>query len=171
VLLCLVTACGNSGTSDGADTVNGEAAAEDAAAEEADGSAVPTMPAARFAQPTTQIGAASSDGITETESLTATNETTETTEDEAPAPDSDVLARGEQAYARLCAECHGAAGEGVPEQGNPVNEWSSAQAEFVNLLRTGGDLGPDHLFGPQRISPESVDALYVYVQTLGASAP
>ena len=40
-------------------------------------------------------------------------------EEEAPPPDPEVVAVGEQVYRLNCASCHGAAGEGQPEWETP----------------------------------------------------
>src|SRR5690606_8344733 len=99
---------------------------------------VPTMPAARFAMPTTMITVAPSTAVTETAEATATPEPQ-------AGPTVD-LARGERLYNdRGCAECHGPAGEGVEGQGAAIAGTPLSEDEFTDLLRTGGGIGPDHL--------------------------
>lgn len=150
-ILCLVTlilaACGRN---------NGDASST--ADEAADTAAVtskpevPTMPAAQFAQPTTMI----QDSDT----------TTDTTTTETPEPEEPDLTLGERVYTNKCAECHGAQGEGVVDKGNALTGLTLNEDDFTDLLRTGGDLGPEHLFGAQAISPDGVAGLYAYMQSL-----
>lgn len=147
--------------------------------------AVPTMPAAQFAQPTTMITVAPSDAVTETEPAEANS--SEVASGEAvtesagagsveagtPEPAGAALtaeqARGQELYTtRKCAECHGANAEGVPDKGSALAGTTLTEQEFTDLLRTGGDIGPDHLFGPMTISPSGVTAIHVWLQALPA---
>lgn len=152
--------------------------------------AVPTMPAAQFAQPTTMITVAPSDAVTETEpakvasseaassetaSSEAVTESVETGSAEAgtPEPAGAALtaeqARGQELYlTRKCAECHGDNAEGVPDKGSALAGTTLSEQEFTDLLRTGGDVGPDHLFGPMTISPSGVTAIHAWLQALPA---
>lgn len=173
IIVGTLAACGggastDTGASSGGSAIDGS--------DSATGGGVPTMPPARFAQPTTQISVTSSDSITSTESISETEMLTESDETSAepvdtPSPDADseLLARGEQTYARHCAECHGESGEGVADQGGALTDSALTESELSTLLRTGGDLGPEHLFGPQKISPGSLEALSHYVQTLASA--
>ena len=89
----------------------------------------------------------------------------------AASPPTPDLARGERIYnARGCAECHGAQGEGVPDKGNALAGTTLSFEEFSDILRTGGrgELGQEHIFGTQRISPAGMEALYAYVKSLPA---
>jgi mono/diheme cytochrome c family protein len=87
-----------------------------------------------------------------------------------PAPGAEVdLSRGERTYqSKGCADCHGARGEGVEGKGNPLAGTQLAETEFTDILRTGGhgQLGNDHLFGVQAISPSGMEALYAFVKSL-----
>lgn len=77
--------------------------------------------------------------------------------------------RGESIYnSKNCAGCHGAAGEGVAGKGKALAGTTLSEQEFTDVLRTGGkgELGNDHLYGPQAISPSGVTALYAYVKSL-----
>lgn len=146
---------------------------------------VPTMPAAQFAQPTTMITVAPSDAVTDTgaaeanssEAVSGAAESaqTETAAADAatPAPSDAALnarlARGEELYTtRKCGECHGANGEGVPDKGSAVAGTTMTEQEFTDLLRTGGDIGSDHLYGPMTISPSGVTAIHAWLQSLPA---
>jgi mono/diheme cytochrome c family protein len=119
---------------------------------------VPTMPAARFAMPTTMITVAP--GATLTATVAAAT----------PAPaETPDLARGERLYAsKGCAECHGDKGEGVAGKGSAVAGTPLDAQTFDDLMRTGGDgkLGPDHLYGPSAISPSGMAALHAWLQSL-----
>lgn len=152
--------------------------------------AVPTMPAAQFAQPTTMITVAPSDVVTEAEpaeadsgevaSSEAVTESAETGSAETgsadagtPEPAGAALtaeqARGQELYAtRKCAGCHGDGAEGVPDKGSALAGTTLTEQEFTDLLRTGGDIGSDHLFGPMTISPSGVTAIHAWLQALPA---
>lgn len=121
---------------------------------------VPTMPAAQFAMPTSQISAAAGTTVTTTEEVATPEPADEATED---------LARGERVYTnRGCAECHGAEGEGVADKGAAVAGTALSEEEFTDLMRTGGDIGPDHLYGPNAISPSGMTAMYAWLKSLAA---
>jgi len=92
------------------------------------------------------------------------NTSTETQSVVAVAPD---LERGARAYAKnKCADCHGAAGEGVADKGNAIASTTLTLDEFEDVLRTGGDLGNSHIFGTSAVSPSGMAILYQYVQSL-----
>jgi mono/diheme cytochrome c family protein len=157
LLVALATAaCGGSASS--GDDGNGRARAPEA---------VPTMPPARFTAVAEQ-SVTRTLGVTTTATVTAPAEVTSTaTVADAPAVDPALLERGARAYERNnCASCHGAAGEGVEGQGAAIAGTTLNEAEFTDLLRTGGGLGNSHIFGPSAISPGGMTALYLYVQSL-----
>lgn len=111
------------------------------------------LPTLAFKQPTTMIQAAA-----------------EVTGTVAPGGDMD-LGRGESIYSsKDCAGCHGPAAEGVAGKGKALAGTPLSEQEFTDVLRTGGkgELGNDHLYGPQSISPSGVTALYAYVKSLPA---
>jgi mono/diheme cytochrome c family protein len=132
------------------------------------GQAAPTALSARFAMPTTMITLTPSDGITTTETMTESEEAAaEATDTPEPATPAGDLARGENLYAtKGCGECHGPAGEGVEGAGAAVAGTSLTFDEFEDLLRTGGGIGPDHLFGTSSISPSGLAALHAWLQSL-----
>lgn len=173
----------------------GRGGASQAAREEP---AVPTMPAAQFAQPTTMITAeteaeleAEVEAETEAEAEAETEAETEA-EAEAETEAADVAvadtestdtdaaeaagaaltaeqARGLELYTtRKCGDCHGAAAEGVDGQGPPIAGTALTLDEFTDLLRTGGEIGPDHLYGPMMISPSGVNAIHAWLQSFPA---
>lgn len=143
--LALLAACG------GGDEEAVVESASSTPTAKAGGAAVPTMPSARFAQPTSVID----------KSKLQDNES----EDEGP-----DLELGERVYTKHCSECHGDDGTGVADKGGALAGTLTTGAEFDDLLRTGGQgqLGPTHLFGPTAISPSGMEALYEYtVQLVG----
>ena len=111
------------------------------------------LPTLAFKQPTTMIQAAA-----------------EVTGTVAPGGEVD-LGRGESIYSsKDCAGCHGAAGEGVAGKGKALAGTTLSEQEFTDVLRTGGkgELGNDHLYGVQAISPSGVTVLYAYIKSLSA---
>lgn len=122
---------------------------EDASAPDNTGDeVVPTMPAAQF----TSVGAQS--GLTTTTELTAS-----TAVDEA-SPD---LALGERVFSNRCAECHGDQAEGG--SANALAGLEMSKADLEDLLRTGGELGSDHLFGTRAVSENGLNAIYAWLQS------
>lgn len=144
----LVAACGGSGAAPGG-TEGQATTAPDTPTRE--GRVAPTMPALNLAQPTTMIDA------------------TKLAEKQAT-PSAEVInvEFGAQVYERHCAECHGAAGEGVADKGEAVAGVEMDEAALATLLRTGGEYGPDHLFGIDKVSPDGIKALHAWMQTLPA---
>ena len=131
----------------------------------ASSTAVPTMPAARFAMPTSMIDSAknSTTTVAAGEAVTAT---VAAGTPEAPAVD---LTRGQTIYTnRKCAECHGEQGEGVADKGKAVAGTALSLEEFTDVMRTGRDIGPDHIYGPNAISPGGMEALHAWLQSLPA---
>lgn len=145
----LFSACGGRGNSGDSDLVQRN---EDFVATESppNEDAVPTMPAARFSS----VGEQS--GITTTERFTGTS---------AVAEEQNVdLVLGERVYNNHCAECHGSAGEGGSAAG-----LAGLTLEFdalEDLLRTGGEVGPEHLFGTRRVSENGMVGLHGYLTSL-----
>ena len=141
LLLALPAGCGRGDE----ENVSGEEAASDR-------NVVPTMPAARFDQPTpvTDLKDASEADKQEDE------------EDEEEAPD---IATGELVYRNRCAECHGEGASGT-DQASSLAGLTLSEDEFEDLIRTGGELGPDHLFGSTKISPDGLSAVYAYLTSL-----
>jgi mono/diheme cytochrome c family protein len=81
------------------------------------------------------------------------------------------LSRGERVYINQnCGQCHGEQGVGVPDKGSALAGTTLSYAEFEDSLRTAykGELGTDHIFGPNRISPGGVEALHTWLQSLPA---
>ncbi len=114
--------------------------------------AVPTMPAARFDQPTP---------VTDLEEASEADKQA----DEEEAAEEPDIAMGEFAYGNRCAECHGEGAAGT-DQGSSLVGFTLSEDEFEDLLRTGGELGPDHLFGSTKISPDGLKAVYAYLKSL-----
>ncbi len=75
------------------------------------------------------------------------------------------LATGELIFNNRCAECHceGAAGT---DQASSLVGLSLSENDFEDLIRTGGELGPDHLFGSTKVSPDGLSAVFAYLTSL-----
>ncbi len=102
--------------------------------------------------------------------VTETEEITDTAAAGTPEPGANAgvdLERGARVYANEnCAECHGAEGEGVEGKGSAIAGISLSESEFSDLMRTGRGIGPDHLYGPNAISPGGLTALHAWLQSL-----
>ena len=144
VLLILLTLAAGCGPGDELTDPGGEAAA--------DSEAVPTMPAARFDQPTP---------VTDLEEASEADKQA----DEEEAAEEPDLAMGEFVYGNRCAECHGDGATGT-DQASTLVGLTLSEDEFEDLIRTGGELGPDHLFGSTKISPDGLKAVYAYLTSL-----
>lgn len=142
--ILMLAACGGGGAEPDA---GAEAEATTAPANA--GRVVPTMPAARFAAPTTMIDA------TKVAESAAT-----------PEPEAADAAFGEEVYARLCADCHGEQLEGVAGKAEPIDAYALDVTALTDLLRTGGGNGPEHIFGLDKVSPEGIASLQAYLETL-----
>jgi len=110
------------------------------------------MPAARFDQPTP---------VTDLEEASEADKQA----DEEEAAEEPDLAMGEFVYGNRCAECHGEGAAGT-DQASALVGLTLSEDEFEDLLRTGGELGPDHLFGSTKISPDGLKAVYAYLTSL-----
>ena len=140
VLLLLLALPAGCGRGDEDNVTGGEAAS--------DRNVVPTMPAARFDQPTP---------VTD---LQEASEADKQEDEEEP-----DIAAGEFVYGNRCAECHGEGAAGTDQAASLVGLTLSEDA-FEDLIRTGGELGPDHLFGSTKISPDGLSAVYAYLISL-----
>ena len=155
VVFLFIAACGR----------NREGSADSSQSPSADRLAAPTMPAGQFTAVGEQSILTDTASLTETVQTTQSVQTTQTTS--AAAPD---LARGEAAYTKnKCGDCHGAKGEGVTDKGNAIAGTTLSLEEFDALLRTGGGLGNDHIFGRSAVSPSGMEALYAYVQSFSGN--
>jgi len=86
-----------------------------------------------------------------------------------PSADDKLIARGQGSYEKLeCGTCHGEKAEGLPDKGSALAGTELTEAEFKDVLRTGGhgELGNEHLYGTSAISESGIGALYVYLQSL-----
>lgn len=139
--LILLAACGRSNSNATAD-----------AGTAAEPTVAPTMPAGNFAAVSQSAGV-----ITETLVVSDTENTASTSD----------LERGAAAYTKnKCGDCHGANGEGVADKGNAIAGTALSIEDFENILRTGGGLGNEHIFGRSAISPGGMMALHDYVKSL-----
>jgi mono/diheme cytochrome c family protein len=84
----------------------------------------------------------------------------------AAAIDPDLIAAGKGRYEALqCGSCHGDDAKGT-DKGPALVGTKLTQAEFVNVLRTGGKLGNDHLYSTNRLSDAGGKNIYLYVLSL-----
>jgi len=86
------------------------------------------------------------------------------------AVDNKLIARGKRSYEKLeCGGCHGENAEGLPDKGAALAGTALTEAEFKDVLRTGGkgELGNEHLYGTSAISESGIGALYAFLQSLG----
>ena len=113
----------------------------------------PTMPVARFTPVAGQMD--------EEKAREAQSQTEERASDEF---DSEDIETGSRVYANRCAECHGAELEGT-DQGGALTGLDMTQDDFLIFLRTGGELGNSHQFGPAKASNAGIEALYAFLVT------
>ena len=74
--------------------------------------------------------------------------------------------RGLGRYEALeCATCHGEQGEGT-DDGSALVGYSASESEFVDFMRTGGELGNDHLYSSSTLSNSGIGNLYQYLISL-----
>jgi mono/diheme cytochrome c family protein len=84
--------------------------------------------------------------------------------------DDKLIARGQGIYERReCGQCHGDNAEGVPDKGARLAGTSLTEAEFKDVLRTGGkgELGNEHIYGITAISESGISAVYAFLQSIG----
>lgn len=112
----------------------------------------PTMPVARFTPVAGEMNEA------------AAEETKEQIQATAVAIQGDIEA-GQRVYANRCAECHGAERQGT-DAGSALTSLDMTMDDFIIFLRTGGDLGNDHLFGTTKVSNPGLEALFAYLTTV-----
>ena len=118
------------------------------AAEEAEARPTPTPLTAAFKQATSVIDVEAAHEV----QAQATKTAAETAN----------VASGQQIYGKLCAQCHGENLAGT-DQGGALTGYALTRAELERLLRTGGGLGNDHLFGTARVSGTGIDALHAFI--------
>ena len=120
------------------------------AAEEAEARPTPTPLTAAFKQATSVIDVEAAHEVQAQATKTA-------------AETANVnVASGQQIYGKLCAQCHGENLAGT-DQGGALTGYALTRAELERLLRTGGGLGNDHLFGTARVSGTGIDALHAFI--------
>ncbi len=77
---------------------------------------------------------------------------------------AEDIETGSRVYANRCAECHGAELEGT-DQAGALTALDMTQDDFLIFLRTGGDLGNSHQFGPAMASNAGIEDLYAFLVT------
>jgi len=83
--------------------------------------------------------------------------------------DAETIERGRNLFEKKnCVSCHGANAEGMSGKGAKLAGTKLTEAEFEDILRTGGKgrLGNDHIFGPGAISPSGIEAVYAFLKSL-----
>lgn len=117
----------------------------------------PTMPVAQFTPVAGQLN--------EEKALEAQSQIEDQATEDFNAED---IKTGSRVYANRCAECHGAELEGT-DQAGALTVLDMTQDDFLIFLRTGGDLGNSHQFGPAKASNAGIEDLYAFlITTLGA---
>ena len=125
----------------------------------------PTM--SREALPTPTILTASFTAVAgdlNQESIKEAQSTPET----AAVEDEVDLELGQRIYGNLCAQCHGQDLQGT-DQGGALTALEMTPEDFTVLLRTGGGIGNQHLFGTTRVSQTGIKALLGYLESLSDS--
>ncbi len=113
----------------------------------------PTMPVAQFTPVAGQLN--------EEKALEAQSQIEDQEAEDFNAEDIET---GSRVYANRCAECHGAELEGT-DQAGALTALDMTQDDFLIFLRTGGDLGNSHQFGPAMASNAGIEALYAFLVT------
>ena len=113
----------------------------------------PTMPVAQF---TPVAGSLNEEKALEAQS--------QIEDQEAEDFNAEDIETGSRVYANRCAECHGAELEGT-DQAGALTALDMTQDDFLIFLRTGGDLGNSHQFGPAMASNAGIEALYAFLVT------
>jgi mono/diheme cytochrome c family protein len=89
----------------------------------------------------------------------------------APAPETPMpgrfdpqrVAQGQTRYQTLeCSVCHGLNGRGT-SRGPALVGMSLGEQDFMNILRSGGKLGANHVYSTSRLSNEDGNSLYIYI--------
>ena len=113
----------------------------------------PTMPVAQF---TPVAGQLNEEKALEAQSQIEDQETQDF--------NAEDIETGSRVYANRCAECHGAELEGT-DQAGALTALDMTQNDFLIFLRTGGDLGNSHQFGPAMASNAGIEDLYAFLVT------
>lgn len=83
--------------------------------------------------------------------------------------DPQAVERGKGRYEALtCGDCHGVAGEGVPDKGSALIGMTLSETDFITYLRSGGEVGITHQYATNRLSESGAKNLYQYVLSLSA---
>jgi mono/diheme cytochrome c family protein len=83
--------------------------------------------------------------------------------------DPQAVERGRGRYEALqCAECHGENGEGN-DQGPSLITSTMEEDAFISLMRSGGEMGPEHQFSTNVLSESGGRNLYQYLLSIRQS--
>ena len=103
-------------------------------------------------------------GQMDEEAIKQAQSTLETAESE---PEVD-LELGQRVYGNLCAQCHGEDLQGTAE-GQALTSFDMPADEFTVLLRTGGEMGNQHLFSTIKVSETGIEAIFAYLNSIADS--
>ena len=82
---------------------------------------------------------------------------------------AQAITQGRGRYEALdCGSCHGENGEGNGDKGGTLVGMTLSEADFITLLRSGGDLGSEHQYATNRLSDRCAQKLYLYLKSLEA---
>ena len=81
--------------------------------------------------------------------------------------DPESVERGQGRYVALeCGSCHGENAEGG--EAMSLVGYAASEADFIDFMRTGGEMGNDHRFPAERLSNSGIVNLYQYLRSLSA---
>lgn len=84
--------------------------------------------------------------------------------------DPVLVERGQGRYEALeCAACHEENGEGT-DDGSSLLEFDMTETDFIDFMRSGGELGSDHQYSTDRLSRSGGENLYLYLMTLASES-
>lgn len=153
--LGLAAGCGGGGGGGGGAAPAATATPEEKATAEEEPTRITDVPPPAthvFEQPTTIIETKATPGATTATPASA---------------DAKLIERGKGIYEKKgCGECHGASGEGVSDKGPKLAGTSLTETELDDVLRTGGKVGNEHIYGINAISRSGIKAVYAFLQSL-----
>lgn len=77
--------------------------------------------------------------------------------------DEQKIEQGQARYETLeCSLCHGENGRGT-NKGPALVGLTLGESDFMNVLRTGGNLGSAHVYPTSRLSDADGSSLYLYI--------
>jgi mono/diheme cytochrome c family protein len=84
--------------------------------------------------------------------------------------DPEKVSLGKGRYEALdCGSCHGGDAKGT-DKGKALVPNKLTEDQFIDFLRTGGNVGNTHLYSTNRLSDAGGKNLYVYILSLSAGS-